>query len=114
MKLQQHLRILTTTVILWLPFVTSNTVYADMANANTPHHPSHKTNTNYAIKIPQRGMDKELVYAHFGTPQRETQAVGEPPISLWIFKDFTVYFEHDYVIHTVRHHTIPPQQQSTQ
>jgi hypothetical protein len=46
-------------------------------------------------------MDK--VKEVFGEPQKRTPAVGEPPITRWIYKDFTVYFEYDRVIHAVKH-----------
>ena len=43
------------------------------------------------------------VESRWGTPQSRLQAVGDPPITRWIYGDFTVYFEHNLVIHSVRH-----------
>jgi hypothetical protein len=46
-------------------------------------------------------MDK--VKEIFGEPQKQAPAVGDPPITRWIYQDFTVYFEYDRVIHAVKH-----------
>jgi len=53
------------------------------------------------MDIPVRGMTMQQVEARFGTPQKKIPAVGQPPISRWVYADYTVYFEHQYVIHTV-------------
>lgn len=53
------------------------------------------------MDLPVRGMNMRQVEARFGTPQNKLPAVGEPPITRWVYADYTVYFEHQYVIHTV-------------
>lgn len=50
---------------------------------------------------PQRGMTMDRVEAKWGQPAARMPAVGEPPITRWEYNGFTVYFEHDRVIHTV-------------
>lgn len=50
---------------------------------------------------PQKGMSKAQVEKHFGKPLREESAVGKPPISVWVYPDYSVYFEYDHVIHSV-------------
>jgi hypothetical protein len=50
---------------------------------------------------PSRGMSMEKVEATFGAPSNRAAPVGEPPITRWEYPGFTVYFEHQYVIHTV-------------
>ncbi|MCB1761234.1 MAG: hypothetical protein KDI68_15795 [Gammaproteobacteria bacterium] len=55
------------------------------------------------IHLPYRGMDMQAVRQRFGAPQREIAAVGEPPISRWVYDGFTVYFEHRTVITSVPH-----------
>lgn len=55
------------------------------------------------IERPKTGMSKEAVEKAFGAPQVVNAAVGEPPISSWVYESFSVYFEHDKVIHTVLH-----------
>ncbi len=51
--------------------------------------------------IPQRGMTMDMVENRFGTPESRRLPVGEPPITRWIYAGFRVYFEHQYVIHSV-------------
>ncbi len=51
--------------------------------------------------LPGRGMTKDSVEERFGSPADKIEAVGEPPISRWLYGSFTVYFEYDHVIHAV-------------
>lgn len=53
--------------------------------------------------LPGRGMSMEQVENRFGTPSEKISPVGEPPISRWVYGDFTVYFEHNLVLHSVTH-----------
>ena len=41
------------------------------------------------------------VEGHFGAPSGRHAAVGNPPITRWDYPQFSVYFEHDRVLHTV-------------
>jgi hypothetical protein len=41
------------------------------------------------------------VESSYGQPEKKVAAIGNPPISRWIYRDFTVYFEDRYVIHSV-------------
>ncbi|GIZ13385.1 phosphodiesterase [Pseudomonas sp. NCCP-436] len=54
--------------------------------------------------LPQRGQSKSSVLERFGLADREHAAVGQPPISRWDYRNFSVYFEYDHVINSVRHH----------
>jgi len=51
--------------------------------------------------VPRRFITMEQVEAQFGAPAEKMPAVGEPPITRWVYKDYTVYFEHQQVLHTV-------------
>jgi hypothetical protein len=53
------------------------------------------------IDRPAKGMNMRTVEARFGAPQDRHEAVGNPPITRWDYPLFTVYFEHEYVIHAV-------------
>jgi hypothetical protein len=55
------------------------------------------------IAVPQRGMAMERVAQSYGTPGEKIGPVGDPPISRWVYNDFTVYFEHHLVLHSVIH-----------
>ncbi len=51
--------------------------------------------------LPDRGTSMQQVENMFGQPREKLTSVGNPPVTRWIYNDFTVYFEHQYVIHTV-------------
>ncbi|MCP1676273.1 hypothetical protein J2T57_003432 [Natronocella acetinitrilica] len=53
---------------------------------------------------PQNGETMDQVARRYGDPGDRVEAVGEPPISRWIYDGFTVYFEHDRVLHSVERH----------
>jgi hypothetical protein len=53
------------------------------------------------IHTPRNGLNMEQVRQQFGQPSQEVPAVGEPPISRWEYTGFTVYFEHELVLHSV-------------
>lgn len=50
---------------------------------------------------PARGVTMASVERTFGAPTRREGPVGDPPITRWDYPDFSVYFEHDRVIHAV-------------
>jgi hypothetical protein len=56
---------------------------------------------NSDVDCPGRGMTMKTVEAKFGAPQERHEAVGVPPISRWDYPTFSVFFEHEYVIHSV-------------
>lgn len=53
--------------------------------------------------MPPRGATMDTVRSRLGQPRTRTAPVGEPPITRWVYDEFTVYFEHDRVIHSVKH-----------
>ncbi|MGG2397203.1 phosphodiesterase [Pseudomonas sp. SH1-B] len=61
---------------------------ADIDNANLPH----------------KGQSKRAVLERFGLADEEHKPVGQPPITRWDYREFSVYFEYDHVINSVRHH----------
>ena len=50
---------------------------------------------------PKTGMSKSAVRSQFGAPTKEVAPVGNPPISRWVYKDFTVYFEGNIALHSL-------------
>lgn len=56
------------------------------------------------IQVPVKGQSMDQVRAQYGEPAHRRNGVGEPPISVWRYDQFTVYFEHATVLHTVVHH----------
>ncbi|MCW8899423.1 MAG: hypothetical protein OQK95_01980 [Gammaproteobacteria bacterium] len=57
--------------------------------------------TEYSVKLPGRGMSMEMVQNRFGEALEKYSAVGDPPITKWVYQNFTVYFESEFVIHAV-------------
>jgi hypothetical protein len=54
-----------------------------------------------SLQMPIKGMSKEAVRYQYGEPNQIEAPVGKPPITRWIYGRYTVYFEGDYVIHSV-------------
>ncbi|MBV8804401.1 MAG: hypothetical protein JO042_05125 [Sinobacteraceae bacterium] len=50
---------------------------------------------------PKRGSTMADVEKHFGAPVEKHPTVGKPPITRWDYHGFSVFFEHDRVIHAV-------------
>lgn len=53
--------------------------------------------------LPDNGLRMTAVEARFGAPVERRGPIGEPPITRWIYQDYSVYFEHDLVIESVLH-----------
>lgn len=62
---------------------------------------------SYSIKLPGRGMTMTEVEKRFGPAAKKIAKVGIPPITRWIYEDFTVYFESQYVIDSVANQPAP-------
>lgn len=64
---------------------------------------SEQAAENKNINRPKVGMSMEAVKSYFGTPPQISGPTGKPAIYQWKYTDFTVYFEGEYVIHSVLH-----------
>ncbi|MGB5561343.1 MAG: hypothetical protein WBM59_08050 [Sedimenticolaceae bacterium] len=60
-------------------------------------------NSASGVMRPQRGASMSQVRAQFGEPGTMMDAVGDPPITRWVYPAYTVYFEHDQVLDAVVH-----------
>ncbi|MDN5871256.1 MAG: hypothetical protein L0H73_11130 [Nitrococcus sp.] len=85
---------------LLLAILGQSAVHAERLQINTPEHPNAET-----LQVPVRGTTMGQVKQHFGMPRRIFPAVGEPPITRWVYPQFVVYFERDWVIHSVQTYT---------
>ena len=54
--------------------------------------------------LPHKGQSKRSVLERFGLADVEHKSVGQPRITRWDYREFSVYFEYDHVINSVRHH----------
>jgi len=52
---------------------------------------------------PKRGMSMKAVEAKYGKAIKIHPTKGKPPITRWDYAEFSVYFESNFVIHTVHH-----------
>ncbi|MDD3575958.1 MAG: hypothetical protein PHT38_03620 [Halothiobacillus sp.] len=68
-----------------------------------------KPGTKYYV----HGLSMAQVAKKFGQPSKKLApdpAKGtkyQPPITRWVYPEFTVYFEHGHAIHLVKHHQRP-------
>jgi len=58
--------------------------------------------------MPRRGVSKTAVKAKYGAAKEETTSKGKvtkqrPRITRWTYNNFSVFFEHNHVVHTVVH-----------
>jgi hypothetical protein len=91
--------------ILIVPLLLSGLFgFMTPAMADTLSIINQPPNTTEGVQRPERGMTQQQVESSFGSPLRKMDAVGEPPISRWVYDKYTVYFEHNYVIHSAVHH----------
>jgi len=64
-----------------------------------------------AVDNPRTGMNMDSVRAKYGNPVQEYPAVStsgdplHPPITRWDYNGYSVFFEHDVVLHSVVHRT---------
>lgn len=54
--------------------------------------------------LPDNGVSMADVERRYGSPQRKSSPVGQPPITRWTYDDYSVYFEYELVIDSVLHH----------
>ena len=53
------------------------------------------------IDFPVRGMEMSKVLNELGEPTQRFPAIGNPPITRWVYSDRIVFFEYSHVIHVV-------------
>jgi len=92
---------------LWLSFLVTaalaGPVNGEVLDMPEPEAVPATEEQVFSVTLPGRGMTKDQVESRFGSPPEKVEAVGEPPISRWVYSGFTVYFEYDHVIHAVNH-----------
>jgi hypothetical protein len=53
------------------------------------------------MSVPENGQTKAEVEHSFGEPESRSSPVGDPPISMWKYAGWSVYFEYNLVLFTV-------------
>ena len=55
------------------------------------------------MNLPENGQTMDTTESKYGTPGQRHQAVGDPPITRWDYRTYSVYFEHELVLFSVLH-----------
>ena len=78
-------------------------VCVGMALATAQAQNLQMTGTQAASRagIPPRGTTMAQVEQRYGAPATRLAAVGQPPITRWVYPSFVVFFEGNIVIHAV-------------
>ena len=74
---------------------------AGIARADTLLIDGVESDAQSASSRPKSGMTMTAVESTYGAPAQKHGAVGQPPITRWDYPSFSVYFEHERVIHAV-------------
>jgi hypothetical protein len=81
-----------------------------MAFATAQAQDLQMTSTQAASRagVPPRGITMAQVEQRYGAPASRLAAVGQPPITRWVYPSFVVFFEGNVVIHAVASSTATP------
>jgi hypothetical protein len=82
-------------------FVLMLTLGCATARADTLLIDGIAVDSQSATERPKAGAKMANVEATYGAPSQRQRPVGEPPITRWDYPGFSVYFEHETVIHSV-------------
>jgi len=91
---------MTKTLLATLLVALAATPMAVSAQTTTTETPAAASDQATMV-VPQNGDKMEQVRARFGEPATIDPAVGDPPITVWFYAGFTVYFEYQIVLHSV-------------
>jgi hypothetical protein len=83
-------------IALLCGFAASGTAIAETLVVN-----DQLTVPSASVQTPKRGSTMTEVEKLFGAPVEKHATVGQPPITRWDYSGFSVFFEHDRVIHAV-------------
>ncbi len=85
-----------TSILVTMLFAVSGPLMAETLVVN-----DQLTVRDSSVERPRRGTTMSEVEKHFGAPVEKHATVGQPPITRWDYAGFSVFFEHDRVIHSV-------------
>lgn len=77
----------------------SQVSHADVVSIAQPSY--DVPNSAAGVIRPTRGMSMNAVTKQFGQPNAKVGAIGQPPITRWVYNDFVVFFEYSHVIDAV-------------
>ena len=79
--------------LLTMPLCTTS-VYADNSNESFAE-------VELTRGYPARGTSESAVLEKYGEPEMRHEPVGDPPVAVWEYPEFLVYFERKLVITSV-------------
>ncbi len=74
-------------------------LYATSINADNSNESLADLELNQ--EYPLRGASADAVLEKYGEPEIRNEPVGDPPIAIWEYLDFAIYFERKLVITSV-------------
>mgnify|MGYP003669860738 CR=1 FL=1 len=92
----------TFTLLACVLLTTTSFSQAEVISIADPAH--QVANSSEGVLRPTQGMSMAAVEQKFGQAEQKISAVGQPPITRWIYQDFSVFFENNLVIHSVVPH----------
>ena len=90
-----------TGMALMLLFATGVTAHADVLLLDAIK--AAPANADGGVIRPRTGNSMSQVKTQYGQPGSVKEAVGDPPITRWVYPAYTVYFEHQHVVNVVVH-----------
>jgi len=72
-------------------------------NAQVVKTPGSNARVVANSNMPVRGLSKSQVASRYGQPSAKHGPVGTPSIYRWDYSGYSVFFEHNIVIHSVAH-----------
>ena len=95
----------TTTILrnglIAIGLISASSLTSVAALAEQVKIPLGQQGNHWNVDRPRTGSSKNTVEMKFGSPLNASGPVGNPPIYTWEYANFNVYFEGDYVIHSV-------------
>ncbi len=93
---------ISTIIASLLFFSIASTSQAEVISITDPRYDI--PNSTEGVLRPTRGMTMSLVEQQFGPATEKGSAIGQPPITRWVYPEFNVFFEDNIVIHSVVPH----------
>ncbi len=92
-----YLKNLVIPLLITFSFIVTGTLTSTQADVFSIPNPPNSAD---GVLRPKRGMTMNDVLNEFGTPSEKKSPIGNPPITRWIYSDFTINFENKWVIHS--------------
>ena len=94
-------RLVSIKFLIAISLTTSLGIFTAPAISETVAIPLGQQGDQWNITRPKTGTSKAQVINQYGEPLARSGPIGNPSIYTWSYEKFKVYFEDDYVIHSV-------------